>query len=367
MFYTQDDHNHNRRVGWICTYTPEEVILAAGFTPYRILPSPGERNPDDLLPSNICPYVRQVARAVRDGSCNNLEGVVVAHSCNAMMHLYSVLQEEVDGFVYLLDLPRHRGEDAATYFAHELTMLADFLSERGEFINEERLREATKIYGEREGYFSNLLYHDSQALSRYGFSGWYGLAVEAATSPPVYFNGELARIVEDNRFKQAPSREYQEVPALLLTGGIPPRSMMEVLLKSLKEFSSYQLLPENCAGMRYLQREPASFEDGCTATREKMLQEIARSYLKKPPCPRIFHYQHRERYFRRLLEQYHIQGVVYHDLMFCDMSHYDYLLVKEILDEKEIPVLQVKTELGAEEVGPLKTRIEAFLELMEVG
>jgi len=352
-----------RRVGWICTYTPEEIILGAGFTPYRLLPYPGGGAAEELLPPSICPYVRQVARGIKRGVYGDLEGVVVAHSCNAMMHLYNVLREESGMFVYLLDLPRHRGEGALDYFTRELSSLADFLGERGEEATVERLEEARRLYREREQLWEPLLNGRADLLHKYFPLGWYHLAEKAVTSSPAKFNRELAQLAEES-WENSHGKDAGDagsLPALMLAGGIPSRNMMELLA----ETTDYFLLPENCAGARYLLRTPPELPGEQEITREKMLQEIALSYLEKPPCPRIYHFDYRESYYRRLLEKYHIKGAIYHDLMFCDLSHYDYLLVKEVFDEKEIPLLQVKTELGAEDLGQIKTRLEAFLELLE--
>ena len=47
-------------LGWICSYTPEELILAAGFIPYRIHSAAGGAGPDAYLPANLCPYVKSL-------------------------------------------------------------------------------------------------------------------------------------------------------------------------------------------------------------------------------------------------------------------------------------------------------------------
>ncbi len=360
-----------RRVGWLCTYTPEEIIQAAGFTPYRLLPLPGERSADDLFPPNLCPYVRQVAQGIKNGYYGNLEGVVVAHSCNAMMHLYNVLQEEEDPWVYLLDVPRHKGEDAQHYFARELEGMAEYLGEKGREVNQERLKEALHLYGKREQLWRPLLNGWSPVLHEYFPLGWYGLAEEASITSPEQFNEKLARILEMEEGNQQ-GEGVQDSPTLLLTGGLPPRGLVELF----SETADYFWYPENCGGARYLLRRVPSLtaaeeagsegeRDDQGSPRRQLLKQLAASYLEKPPCPRVFHYSYREDWYRQLLEDGKVKGVVYHDLMFCDMSHYDYLLLKDIFKEKEVPFLQVETELAMENLGQIKTRLEAFLELIE--
>jgi len=91
----QQNSNHKLKVGWFCTYTPEEVIHAAGFMPYRLLPhhSEGAGSVEDALPGNICPYPRKILSNLRSGLYEDMAGIVVANSCNAMLHLYSILKD----------------------------------------------------------------------------------------------------------------------------------------------------------------------------------------------------------------------------------------------------------------------------------
>ncbi|MFW9875601.1 MAG: 2-hydroxyacyl-CoA dehydratase, partial [Candidatus Thorarchaeota archaeon] len=46
-------------MGWICSYTPLELIHAAGYLPYRIV---GHSNPitdaDSYIHTNFCQFVR---------------------------------------------------------------------------------------------------------------------------------------------------------------------------------------------------------------------------------------------------------------------------------------------------------------------
>lgn len=55
-------------VGWFCTYTPEEILMAAGFAPRRIPGTfQGIKFADAFLQSNLCPYVRSCLDGAFDG------------------------------------------------------------------------------------------------------------------------------------------------------------------------------------------------------------------------------------------------------------------------------------------------------------
>jgi|GEM_PF-778738 len=364
---TEETAGSPKKVGWFCTYTPEEIIHAAGFTPYRVLPqsTSGAGNVEDALPANLCPYPRKILSNIRRGLYKDLHGIVVANSCNAMIHLYNVLKEESDSFVYLLDLPRKQDGKAVDYFTRELELLAGFLGSEGETVTENRLVQTIKTYRHKNDLLQIMISRNGQT-SAAGHSpvGLSELAIEAACSAPETFNRKLEGIIakEQNGYKQnAEGESRTETSCLLLTGGLPPHGLEEILAKR----PGFSIYPENCSGMRYLQKPLLPLSPNENPLREELFEMIACNYLEKLPCPRIFNRQAREDYYRRLLDELPVRAVIYHDLLFCDMCHYDYLMLKNLMEEKDIPHLKLKTELGKEDLGQLKTRVEAFLEILE--
>lgn len=361
---TNQNKDHKKKVGWFCTYTPEELIHAAGFTPFRLLPQhrAGDSSVEDALPGNICPYPRKILSNLRSGLYEDMAGIVVANSCNAMIHLYNVLKEESGIFVYLLDVPRRQDELAVEYYTRELELLSEFLGDKGEPVDEGALQRTIEIYrkkGELLERFAGLNGNVTDGLYP---DGLYGLAMEAAALDPETFISKMEEAAENTGAgEKEPGSSKSQKCSLLLAGGLPPQGLMEML----SELPELQVYPENCAGLRYLQKPKPAAPSGTNSSSTGILRLIASSYLEKPPCPRVFNRQMQEDYYRGLLEDLKVRAVIYHDLMFCDMSHYDYLMLKDLMQEKEIPHLKVKTELGEEDLGQLKTRVEAFLEILE--
>jgi len=358
--------NNDKKVGWFCTYTPEEVIYAAGFTPYRLLPhrNSGAGSIEDALPANLCPYPRRILSNLREGAYSELSGIVIANSCNAMTHLYNVMKDDSELFVYLLDIPRKQDEKAVKYFARELELLSEFLGEKGNPLTEKTLGQVTEIYRQRGDNIQKIIAQkDGLNSGRHFPAGLYGLSMEASFSSPVAFNQQLEELLSERRCHEElnkPEGTKAKDLNLMLAGGIPPEGLVEMLC----EQPEINLYPENCTGLRYLQKPVPELRSGEESSVNAMLEIIAGNYLNKPPCPRIFDQQARENYYRLLLDDLEIQAVIYHDLMFCDMCHYDYLMLQDLLTEKDIPHLKVKSELGNEDLGQLKTRVEAFLEIV---
>jgi benzoyl-CoA reductase/2-hydroxyglutaryl-CoA dehydratase subunit BcrC/BadD/HgdB len=57
--------------------------------------------------------------------------------------------------------------------------------------------------------------------------------------------------------------------------------------------------------------------------------------------------------------------VVYHILRLCQVFDYEFSKVYRVLEKKNIPILKAETEYSEEDAGQIKTRVEAFIEMIE--
>ncbi len=326
------------RIGFLCTYTPGELIEGAGFNPYRLLPPSEAVGSEDLLDSNLCPYVRQVAGALRSGYYPHFQGIVIARSCEASLHFYNILSRERDFNVFLLDLPRQRGPRAQKYFQAQLENLTKWLEELGGKLNEEELSSSLDDYGK-----TRELFQDTRIRAK-GVD-IFQLASEYNGRPRRDFNAALEGFLNEKCLEE-------NALSILLTGAIPPQGLINIL-------EGEEIILDTCLGLRgFLRGEMQG---------KNLFSRLSHAYLNRPPCPRFLDGEDRLNLFSRLLETQEIQGVIYHDLGFCDVSSYDFLIQKKFWEDQNVPLLKVKTELGRGETGQILTRVEAFLETLEEG
>ena len=59
---------------------------------------------------------------------------------------------------------------------------------------------------------------------------------------------------------------------------------------------------------------------------------------------------------------YHADGVIHYAINFCQPYLIESIGMEKALEGKKIPAMRIETDYGMEDVGQLKTRIEAFLE-----
>jgi len=91
------------------------------------------------------------------------------------------------------------------------------------------------------------------------------------------------------------------------------------------------------------------------------LSALAGQVLQLAICPR-FSTTLRKAHLARRLEQTKASCVIYARQSFCDPGAYDALLVAELAAERGLPFLELEVGFPLEASGPLRTRVEAFLE-----
>ena len=87
-------------------------------------------------------------------------------------------------------------------------------------------------------------------------------------------------------------------------------------------------------------------------------------------CPRYMSHDKvvgRKEYVRELVNDYHADGVIYEQLKFCEYWGYERALASHIIsNDYGIPTVTVDRQYTANASGQLRTRIQAFVESLEI-
>jgi benzoyl-CoA reductase/2-hydroxyglutaryl-CoA dehydratase subunit BcrC/BadD/HgdB len=65
-----------------------------------------------------------------------------------------------------------------------------------------------------------------------------------------------------------------------------------------------------------------------------------------------------------MVEDFNIDGIIYYVLKGCIIYDFELIRVEKIMKEKNIPVLRIETDYNPEDIEQLRTRIEAFVEML---
>ena len=116
---------------------------------------------------------------------------------------------------------------------------------------------------------------------------------------------------------------------------------------------------ESCTGTRYFNNlTPES--DGTLAGQ---LEAIAARQLETH-CACFTPNDERIEDIITLARDWAVDGVVHYNLQFCHTFANEAVKVEKALAEEDIPLLRIETDYGDEDTGQLRTRVEAFLEMI---
>jgi len=346
------EENTLPKIGYFCSYTPVELIRAAGFHPVRIKGSEKESSSaNEMLCGNICPYIKAVVDQKINGKLEDFKGMVFVNSCDGMRRLYDAwvkLDEGKKTFNYILDIPKNTDEAAVYYYANLLKKLKEKL----------------------ESYFTLKIHHDdiNHSISKYNavrervqlflqkyWSGYIGqsgyeifsLLKKGANVLPEKFQEYLSHVMK----QKGDIRDTRDIPRLFVWGSIMEN---ERIMKVVEDAGAKVVAEDLCNGSRF-------FDAQINITNDPILS-IARRYIKRAPCSRMVNVFERINNVLSVMQEKSIHGAIYHTLKFCDHNLLDYPVIKKTFHEKNIPLLHLNCDYTLGSEGQIKTRVEAFLE-----
>ncbi|MBI4831633.1 MAG: 2-hydroxyacyl-CoA dehydratase, partial [Candidatus Lindowbacteria bacterium] len=290
---------------WFCAYTPEEIIVAAGFRSRRILGRPGSAaKAEAYLHPNLCSYVRACFNSVLEGEYKDLSGIIAVDSCDAMRSLFDALCCFTSaGFSHILSLPHRRDLSAVNFFANELRRLIDCLNNYFALrISEEDLRNAIRTVNSARILLIRLA---KQRAASPSFSGqrYYELLREAMTGEIEDFQSRAQRELETA--KQAVN-ENENAVRIVLAGGILDDPWV---VGAIEEAGGRVVADDMCCGSRYF--------EGLVSEEEEPIPAIARRYILRPQCARMADTEERIRRLMATIDDSGARGLIYYGVKFC--------------------------------------------------
>jgi benzoyl-CoA reductase/2-hydroxyglutaryl-CoA dehydratase subunit BcrC/BadD/HgdB len=350
----QLDESKMPKIGYFCTYTPVEIIRAAGYHPVRIKGITDENGAagESLLCSNICSYIKTLTDKKVEGDLDHLEGIVFTNSCDGMRRLYDawIRIDKGEKFNYFLDIPKNSDDASVQYFADEIQTFKERLENHFKLkIQDEDINRTISLYNGMRDNVTEFL--QKQWNGYVGYSGYeiYTLLMKGINAVPEKFQDYVSSLTSLMK-KIGDVPEKDAVPKLFIWGSIMEN---EEIVKMIEDAGARVVSEDFCTGSRYFDKK--------VEITDNPYKSIAERYLKRSPCSRMVDVFGRIKGIVSLIERRAISGAIYHSLKFCDHTLYDYPLVKKEFEKQHIPLLHINCD-SAKNDGQTKTRIEAFIE-----
>ena len=148
---------------------------------------------------------------------------------------------------------------------------------------------------------------------------------------------------------------YENKPNVMIIGNFINEEKLWDMLSSL----GCKLTTDDlCTSSRYFEKQIK------LDTNSGLLNSIAYRYINKPQCMRMSDLGSKLKEIENKIRTNNIKGVIYISLKFCDTMLYGFPLLKQRLNELNIPTLYLEIEYNNFSEGQVKTRTQAFLEIL---
>ena len=336
-------HSDSPVLGYTCSSIPEEIMIAAGFQPFRI--SNIGANPSALTPSFTCPF----ASATLENMLKLEEffsGFVIAHSCDPMWRLYDILKKKISKPLFLLRLPHNANNELSLGFlTMEFIRFKEFLNKNFEArINDDSLINSIKLCNETRDLLRSIYMLNEGHNCRISGFDRSQLVLASMWMQKAELNSLIKALVFNNERTCDGVRVHVNGTVVYDLN----------LMKAIGESGGFVASDDLCTGSRYFWNNVKESQDPLSA--------LADRYLKKPLCPAQAPLLDRLDFINDMVEKFQIQGVVTFAEKFCDPISYDSVHIRNKLAEKGIPSLFIDYENPTQEIGRIKTRLEAFIE-----
>jgi benzoyl-CoA reductase/2-hydroxyglutaryl-CoA dehydratase subunit BcrC/BadD/HgdB len=351
-------------VGSFCLYVPEEIVLAAGGVSIGLCAGAdiGTAAAEQVLPRNTCALIKSFVGFKLAKLCPYMEScdlVIGETTCDGKKKAYETFGTLHPLFV--LEVPHMKTPAGRRLFRSEIDRLvAKIGSLSGRTISAESLRGAVKTVNAKRKAIARI--NAARAAEPAPIAGLDALLVSQVQfyDDPARFTAKMNALADEleARVKAGTGAAPAGAPRILVSGC--PMAVPNWKVPYVVEASGAVIVgEESCVGERGT--GGLVLEDG--ATREAILDRIADRYLDIH-CAVFTPNDERIADIVRMARRTKADGVLHYVLQFCTPYAMEAGRVAKALEQEDLPLLRIETDYGMEDMPQLKTRIQAFLEIL---
>ena len=352
-----------RLVGFLCSYTPLEIIEAAGASAVGLCGTSDEVIPaaEEALPANLCPLIKSTFGFAYSQKCpfTYFSDLIVGETtCDGKKKMFELLGELKPVHVLHLPQSRERAYEREGW-VEECRLLKERLEGLfGITITDDALRAAARRRNRLRRAILDLFELQRLDPPAIGgvelmstmFAGTFNFDVEAYTEGLERLHAERLADYETGR---------RGVPAdarrILLTG-CPVGGVINKIGRTVEESGGTIVCEDDCSG----ERTARMMVD---ADAPDILRAIAERYLQIN-CSVMTPNEGRFANTLEMIDKYHVDGVIENVLTACHTFNVEATKMERAVEGAGVPYMKIETDYSAGDQGQIDTRIAAFIEML---
>jgi predicted CoA-substrate-specific enzyme activase len=352
-----------RNVAYLCTYTPVEILSAADVAHIRMLHAGSQKevsSGESITQSIFCDFTKSCLGSLAENYplYGGIDKVYTFYTCDCMRKTAEAIGGE---FVRtsIFNLPRLiRNAGSMEYYATEMEGFVNDLEHlaRKKILRED-IRKNVLLYNRARSLMREISGYRKNEIPPFGSSAFQKIAGSYYYLPAEELVPQLENIARQLR-EYAPPANAQRPIRLMLSGGIVADGdgKLTGIAESLSNVAI--VVEDNCTGY-------APFARDIELSRSDILRDIAAGYLSQAPCARMKPLSERVDFSANLAREYGVDGVIYYYMKFCPCYGMGKKEFISHFQKTGIPILDIPGDYSSGDEGQIKTRIEAFIEVLE--
>ncbi|MCX8110325.1 MAG: 2-hydroxyacyl-CoA dehydratase family protein [Syntrophorhabdaceae bacterium] len=351
-------------IGYISALGPVEVLTAAGVVPFRLKGNVEEAitKGDAYMETIVCPFVRNVFDASIKGKFSFLDGMVLPHQCDSLDRTSDVWRDYLNlPYFHFFNVP-HVTDDPSIEFMKELfRLLIKTLEDyTGNKITTDSLKKAISFHNENRRLMRDL--YELRKSNPPLISGSEMMKVLVAVMGlPVNESSELIKEVIEEVKVRKPAGPTQNKRIMLIGDQIDS----VIITDSIEGAGAYLVMDDISIGSKMYYQDVD--ED------KEPLLALAERYLRKLKIPTTFvdtggtyedNLNARFGHMRKYIDEFKVNGAILFVYKYCDPYGFEVPAIKSYIESAGVPVLYLEDEYSTSSLARMKTRIEAFLEMI---
>jgi benzoyl-CoA reductase/2-hydroxyglutaryl-CoA dehydratase subunit BcrC/BadD/HgdB len=353
-------------IGTFCVFVPEEIVLAANAVQVGLCAGAeaGKESAEKILPRNTCALIKSFVGFKLSRLCPYIEScdlVVGETTCDGKKKAYEIFNEYSP--VYVMEIPQMKNACDRDLWKTEVLRFKKKVEDvTGNEITAPKLSEAIRIVNNRRKALQRL--NRLRAAIPAPISGRDALLINQVSfyDDPIRFTLKINELCDqlEERVKTGKGIVPEDTPRFMLSGC--PMAVPNWKLPYVIESSGAVIVgEESCIGTR----NTRDLTDESGTSLEEMLDAIVDRYMKID-CACFTPNTERLNNIVSLADELKVNGVIHYALSFCQPYGIEAYKVNKAMQKANIPMLSIETDYSMEDVEQLKTRVEAFVEMVKV-
>ena len=359
-----------KAIAYTCYHIPEVLLNLDNCFSVRLrAPRTGSMDiATYYLSSYLCGYSKALLERAIEGGYNFLSALIGSESCSEMNRTYEHfkllnLVENDKFFVSIADIPFKIEPHTIKHYTNQMQIkVLDKLHEiYGIDISDDAIRKAVEEHNEVCRLITEIGEYRKEENPRITGYEFHVINLVTYCCPKYLIIDKLRETAEELKTRVPDEKKNYRAKVVVVGSEMDDPDFTKLI----EESGALVVADRYCFGS-LPGREVIELKDDGTS----LLGQIVLHYMKTCQCPRYMSQEKvhgRKEYVRDLVNMYHADGVIYEQIKFCEYWGYERALASHIMtNEYGIPSVTVDRQYTASASGQLRTRVQAFVESLEI-